>query len=87
MSQDDDLRKTIVDKWIAQKKAIQAGGTVGQGPGAGLEQAVRGGQAAAHQPADVSVCQRALLDRYAMRIRKSAAAAVFIRCCTATPPI
>src|SRR5260370_12564182 len=46
------------------RQVLEAAGAVGQGAGGGLEQAVRGDQTAAYEPAHVSVCQRALLDRY-----------------------
>ena len=65
ISQDDDMRETIVDEMDCRRKAVQAAGLVGKGSGARLEQAIRRGQTTAHQPARISVCQRALLDRYA----------------------
>src|SRR5258708_40045081 len=46
-----------------QSEAVQAAGVVGQGAGAGLEEAVWRGQTATHPSAEVSLCQRALLDR------------------------
>ena len=60
---DLDLQQTV-DKWIANRKLSKLLDLWVKG----LEQAVWRGQAATHQPADVSVCQRAVLDRKNRRL-------------------
>src|SRR5678815_1822000 len=44
-------------------KLIEAGGPLGKGGGSGLEEAVRGDEATAHQPAGLSLCKAAVLDQ------------------------
>src|SRR5689334_12336783 len=47
----------------SKQEAIEAAGVVGEGTGSGLEQALWGIQTATDEPADISICPGALLDR------------------------
>ena len=93
-SSDGDLKQTV-EQVGGEAEVLQAAGAVGEGAGGGLEQAVRGEEAAADEPADVSIRERAVLDGYRQEDGRRSTECrqrewryrCCIPCCTAIPLI